>query len=214
MTDRAALRLLVLAALGYAWGAFTNGLPAPSDPAAFWVANLCAPYVILPFLAGSWGFRAPGAALAGALVAGAAIAGFYGFLTVGDVTNSQLDLAVNVTARDVVIEAYRRWLGTFLLGTPGGIPWLTIGIVVGAVAGYLGFAWRARAATWAAVGVLALLLVEPALYVLLATVVPIGPDYALDGGNLAVWGAEALVGMVAIALVARSRPRAAAAPVP
>jgi hypothetical protein len=211
VTGRPAVRLLLLAIAGDAWGAFTNGLPAPSDPATFWVANVCAPYVILPFLAGSWGFRAPGAALAGAVVTGAAIAGFYGFLTVGDVTNSQLDLAVNVTARDVVIEAYRRWLGTFLLGVPGGIPWLTIGIVVGAVAGGLGYVWRVRAATWAAVVVMALLAVEPVLYLLLAAVVPVGPDYALSGPNLAIWGAEAVVGLIAIALVARTRPRAHAA---
>jgi hypothetical protein len=212
VTRRPAVRLLLLALAGYAWGAFTNGLPAPSDPAVFWVANLCAPYVILPFLAGSWGFRAPGAALAGAVVTGAAIAGFYGFLTVGDVTNSQLDLAWTVTARDVVIEAYRRWFGTFLLGMPGGIPWLTIGIVVGAVAGVLGFAWRVRAATWAAVGVFGLLLLEPLAYVALATVVPVGPAYAPSGANLATWGGEALVGLVAIVLVARARPRAVASP--
>ena len=209
MTDRAAVRLLVLAAVGYAWGAFSNGLPAPSDPASFWVANLCAPYVILPFLAGSWGFRAPGAAIAGAVVAGAAIAGFYGFLTVGDVTNSQLDLAVSVTARNVVIDAYRRWFGTFLLGTPGGIPWLTIGIVVGSCSGVLGSVWRRRGATWAAIGVVGLLVVEPALYLLLASAVPVGPAYGLSGANLAIWGAEALVGAAAIVLVARTRPREA-----
>ena len=210
MTDRAAVRLLILAAVGYAWGALTNGLPAPSDPATFWVGNVCAPYVILPFLAGAWRFRPAVAALAGALIAGAAIAGFYGFLTVGDVTNSQLDLPVTVTARDVVLDAYGRWFGTFLFGTPGGIPWLSIGVAVGAVAGILGCVWRVRAATWAAIGVMALLLIEPAIYLLLATVVPVGPDYALTGTNLAIWGAEAALGVVAIGLVARTRPGATA----
>jgi hypothetical protein len=210
--ERPAVRLVLLAIAGYAWGAFSNGLPAPTDPSSFWVGNLCAPYVILPFLAGSWRFRAPAAGVAGAVVTGAAIAGFYGLLSVGDVTNSQLDLAASVTARDVVIEAYRRWLGTFLLGTPGGIPWLTIGIGVGIAAGLLGFAWRTRGATWAAIAVMALLLVEPALYALLATVVPAGPDYALNGPNMAIWVAEAVIGLVAIALVARSRRRAATVP--
>ena len=210
MTDRAAVRLLILAAIGYAWGALTNGLPAPSDPELFWVGNLCAPYVILPFLAGAWGFRPPVAALAGAVVTGAAIAGFYGFLTVGDVTNVQLDLPVTVTARSVVLDAYGRWFGTFVFGTPGGIPWLTIGIVAGACSGVLGSVWRRRGATWAAIGVLGLLVVEPALYLLLASAVPVGPAYGLSGANLAIWGAEALVGVAAIVLVARTRPREAA----
>jgi hypothetical protein len=164
--------------------------------------------VLLPFLAGAWIRRDRWAVAAGALAGAAMIAGFYGFLFVGDVTNSQLDLPASVTARTVVVDAYRRWLGTFLLGQPGGIPWLTIGALGGAAAGWLGHRWRTGRATWAIVLVAGALVLEPVGYLLAAAGLPMIPRYGLAPANLALWTAEAACGLVVIALVlARSRPQ-------
>ena len=123
----AAGRLAAVAVAGYAYGGLTAAIPAPTDPAVFWPGNLAAPYVALPFLAATWRFDRRRAAVAGAFTAMAMIAGFYGFLLVGGaVTPDALELPVTTTIRDAMLIAYARWLGTFLLGVPGGIPWLTM----------------------------------------------------------------------------------------
>ena len=87
----ALLRLLVIAVGGYLYGYVTPRLPAPDTGARFWLGNLAAPYLLIPFLAGAWRFRAVAASAAGALGAAAAVASFYDFLWVGDVTNLDLD---------------------------------------------------------------------------------------------------------------------------
>ena len=65
------------AAAGYLYGTLSARVPGTSDPTAFWVGNLAAPYLLIPFLAGTWRFRAIGSAAAGAVAAVAAVAGFY-----------------------------------------------------------------------------------------------------------------------------------------
>jgi hypothetical protein len=69
--------------IGAGYGAATSWLPAPSD-GSFWMSNLSAPYLLLPFLAaafvtfGGLGVRRWGSAmLLGVLLDWAMVAGFY-----------------------------------------------------------------------------------------------------------------------------------------
>ena len=43
-----------MAAVGYAYGALAAAIPSPDDPDVFWVGNLAAPFVVLPFVLVSW----------------------------------------------------------------------------------------------------------------------------------------------------------------
>lgn len=202
--DGVGARLLALAIVGYLWGALTTSIPAPEDSSIFWLGNLAAPYLVLPFLAGTWGFRAPVAVLAGVVTSCAGIAGFYQLHNVGDVTASQLDLPASMTARDVVLEAYSRWFSTFVLGQPGGAPWLTIAAIGGGIAGLLGFLYAVKGVRLAAVLVACSLLVEPAVYVAgSGGGLPVLGRYSLASPNVLIWAVEALVGMTALALVVR-----------
>lgn len=202
----AAGRVIVAAAGGYAYGALTAAIPGPADPAVFWPGNLAAPYVALPFLAATWRFGRPVAVLAGAITAVTMIAGFYGFLLVGGVTPGEMDLPAATTVRDAFLTAYGRWLGTFLLGSPGGIPWISIAAVVGGVAGLLGHGWAREGRTWAGVAVASLFVIEPVVRILgAARFVPgLGPN-ELVPANVAIWVIEAVFGVAVIGLVLRSR---------
>lgn len=202
----AAGRLVVVAVAGYTYGALTAAVPAPTDPAVFWPGNLAAPYVALPFLAASWGFaRRRAAVVAGVVTAVAMIAGFYGFLLVGGVTPSEMELPLDTTVREAFLTAYARWTSTFVLGNPGGIPWLSIGAAVGAVAGLLGHVWAAEGRTWAGVAVASLFVIEPVVRILgAAGVLPVLGANALVPANVAIWVIEALFGVAVIALVFRS----------
>ena len=202
----AAGRLGLVAAAGYAYGAVTAAIPAPTDPAVFWPGNLAAPYVALPFLAATWRFDRRQAAVAGAFTGMAMIAGFYGFLVVGSsVTASELELPLSTTIRDAMLVAYGRWLSTFVLGVPGGIPWLAIGAVVGTVSGLFGHAWAAGGRTWPAIAVASLFVIEPLVRTLgAAGVLPMAGTNALTPANIAIWGIEALMGLAAIGLIVRA----------
>jgi hypothetical protein len=201
----AAGRVAVVAIAGYAYGAVTAAIPAPGDPAVFWPGNLAAPYVALPFLAATWRFDRRVAALAGMLTAMAMVAGFYGFLFVGGVTPSELDLPLTTTVREAMLTAYGRWLGTFVLGSPGGIPWLVVAAVVGLIAGLLGHAWAAGGRTWAGVAVASLFVLEPLIRLLgAAGVLPVPGANELLPANVAVWAIEGLFGLAAVVLVVRA----------
>src|SRR2546430_3209347 len=74
--------LLTFAIGGALFGAAVSHIPAPDDPALFWIGNFSAPWAVLPFLTGraqrSWRW----AAAAGLVADVACVAGFYGgFLT-------------------------------------------------------------------------------------------------------------------------------------
>lgn len=147
MTERnapTAVRLLAVAIGGFLYGFLTAHLPAPHDATLFWLGNLGAPYLLIPFIVGAWRFRAPVASAAGALAAGAVVAGFYNL----------------PAARNVGI-----WFRTFLLGDPGGRPWLTIAIMVGLIFGHLGFRWHHKRARFAGALVAMAFIAEPLVHV-------------------------------------------------
>lgn len=197
----------VLAALfvGYAYGWVTSSVPAPQDPEEFWVANLSAPYLVLPFLTVAWAaarhsLSSGRSALLGAATGGMMIAGFYGLHRVGRESSADSGLA------DGIAGAYGRWFSTFLLGRPGGIPWLTIGIVTGVVAGLLAWSWSARRLRAIAVVVVGTLLLEPVARLTLgARDLPMLHGYPRTPPNVTVWLCEATVGVAALVLL-RRRP--------
>src|SRR6185436_18508723 len=104
-----AVRLLAVAAAGNLYGSLSARVPGTSDPTAFWVGNLAAPYLPIPFLAGTWRFRAIGSAVAGAAAAVSAVAGFYRFLIVWHTTSTNLGLAADTPTRTVIARAYGYW---------------------------------------------------------------------------------------------------------
>lgn len=195
-------RLAVIVVVAYVYGHLAASLPAPSDASVFWLGNLAAPFLAIPFLAGAWRFGRVLAMVAGLLAGVALVAGFYGFLFVGNVTNADLDLPVTLPARQVVIEAYRQWLANLVIGDPSGTPWLTIAALFGAACGALGRLW-ATGRAWAAAPIAAAFLLEPAVYVLRIGGIPLTSRYAIDPWNVTVWTLEVLVGVALIVLTAR-----------
>ncbi len=211
---RLAVVIPLLALAGFAYGWLTAHLPAPDDAQVFWLGNVAAPYVLLPagaavvVLRRAWVGRRPlaAAAAAGAATAAGMVLGFYDLLGVGAAADrSQMELDPSTPTARVVLEAYRRFFGTFVLGVPGGRPWLSIGLVAGAAAGLVaGLAVRRRSAALA--GLLAAAPVaEAALYV-------VGGPYlgfARSPRNLAVWTVEAAAGVVLVVVATRRVRRTA-----
>ena len=54
MRRTAARRAVVAITVAYLFGWVTGRLPAPGDPAEFWIGNLGAPYLVIGFVAGAW----------------------------------------------------------------------------------------------------------------------------------------------------------------
>lgn len=209
LTGRRAPYAIIAVALIYGW--ITSRFEAPSDGAVFWAGNLAAPYVALPALAGATRSTLLRGAGLGALTGAAMVFGFYGFFGVGDLTYSQMELDFDVTARDAILRAYRTWFETFLLGDPGGRPWLSAALVAGGVAGALGHRWSRHGALAAGVVVALALLLEPLAYVSGASALLEGHRLSLTPGSLVIWAIELAAG-VAVALLVWRRAAATRAP--
>ena len=198
------LAVLVVVAVGYAYGALAAAIPSPDDPDIFWVGNLAAPFVVLPFLVVSWfariwgDLRVPLSLVLGGLAGSGLVAGFYGLHRVGRDPNA------DPGEPETIVGSYGRWLSTFVLGRPDGIPWLTIGVIAGAVAGLLAWAWMTRGSRAAGVAGVSPLLLEPVARMAAGSRgVPLAGGYPRLPGNLAIWAVEAAVGVVALWLVLR-----------
>jgi hypothetical protein len=200
---RLSMALPVALLLGYAYGWATSTIPSPGDPEVFWVANLAAPFVVVPFALASWVGRRrtvrPAPMIAsGAVTAAGLVAGFYGLHRVGR------DSSADIGQAETIAGAYARWLSTFVLGRPGGIPWLTIGVVGGCAAGVLGWLWTQRGALWAGILAVTPLVIEPLARIALgAHGIPLAGGYPRLPGNVVIWVMEALVGVLALWLVVR-----------
>lgn len=183
---------LVAVALVYGW--LTSRIEAPDDASVFWVGNLAAPYLILPAVAGATRRTRLRGAMLGALTGAAMVFGFYGFFGVGDVTYSQLELGFDVTPRDAMLEAYGDWFRTFLLGDPGGRPWLAAALLAGGVMGALGHrgAWHGSQAALAVAA--AALILEPLVYLSGANRLWGTPRLSLTAAIVAVWALELATG--------------------
>jgi hypothetical protein len=204
---RTRVRLVLIVVGGFLYGWLTAHLPPSPSGSRMWAGNLSAPYLLLPFVAGALlPRRATVAAAGGALASASAIAGFYDLLTVGDVTAASVGAPATTTARQLVLDAYARWFSTFLLGVPGGTPWLAIALVSGCLLGTVGFGWRTSRRWWLAAPVGAAFLLEPAASLVVLPLVQrmrFGsaiPGYSLAPENLLLWSVEAAVGVACVAL--------------
>lgn len=134
------LAAFVLAGGLYGWA--TSRLPSPHDPSLFWVGNLCAPWLVLSFLAGRAQASLRLAVLAGILTDIACVSGFYlTFLTLGPLTPA----------------AFADWLRFCE-------QWLVAAVVGGAAYGALGWAWRRRHVLLAGLAVALPFIAEPLLW--------------------------------------------------
>ncbi len=75
---RRALLLNAFLLAGWTFGLLDSRIPMPSSSAVFWVGNLGAPWLVLPFLAGWIAPSRRRALLGGALTCVAAMVGFFG----------------------------------------------------------------------------------------------------------------------------------------
>ena len=204
-----AVRLVIVATAGYLYGTLSARVPGTSDPTAFWVGNLAAPYLLIPFLAGNWRFRATGSAVAGAVAAVAAVAGFYRFLVVWHTTAANWGMPPGTPTRTVVLHAYGFWFRNLALGDPGGRPWLSIALVAGAVCGYLGYLWARRGSRVAALVITSAFVLEPLGH--LVGLFVEGGRYTFGVSNIVIWSIEALIGVLASVWVWRKGQRLARA---
>jgi len=197
------LRLLIVVVAGYLYGFVTEHLPAPrTDATIFWIGNLAAPYLLIPLLAGAWNVRRSWALAAGALGSASAVAGFYGFLSVWQTNALEQGLPPGTGRAQAVGHAYAFWFRNLVLGYPSGTPWLSIAIVVGLAFGYLGYRWHASGSRLGPALVAAAFVVEPLVHLSGLNTRLTGGGYALHASNAAIWGAEALLGLIGLAWAA------------
>jgi len=209
------VRWRAAAAVAVAWllGWLAGRLPAPHDATEFWIGNVGGPYLVIGFLAGAWAARRPAtSAIAGAVCTAAAVGGFYDAATIWWHARTRLGLPPGTPWWSAAARAYENWFALLLWGS---VPWLTIAVIVGSAAGYLGHRLTARGGVSGLITVGAVLLAEPILYVTgLNSRLRLGGPYARSVHNLTIWTTEALAGGAVLLLAARRAPRATGAAPP
>jgi hypothetical protein len=136
--------LLVAAFLlaGGLFGRAMSTIPSPDSPSVFWIGNLCAPWLVLSFLAGRAQTAWPLALLSGVLTDVACVAGFYlTFLTIAPLTVPLIGHWLQFTAA-----------------------WFVAAILGGATYGALGHLWHRSHSLAAGLALAAPFIAEPALW--------------------------------------------------
>ncbi|MGW5671822.1 hypothetical protein [Micromonospora sp. NPDC003776] len=199
------MKVTIALVLAFAYGWLTGRIPAPEDPGTFWIGNLAGPYLVISFLASVWTARRVwSAALTGAAAAAVTVCGFYNVLAVGIDARNKWELSPSTPELVALRVAYEHWLRLQLIGAR---PWLLIGLVAGAVAGYFGYRWADRRDRLGLALLGGGLVVEPALYF-----AKLSPNIGFTGYpyrpvNLAIWLAEAMVGAAVLVYALRSARR-------
>ncbi len=170
---------------GALFGVAVSHIPAPDDPALFWIGNFSAPWAVLPFLTGraqrSWRW----AAAAGLVADVACVAGFYGgFLTADP---NRLGLPASTPVTELVITGLAGWI-TFIA------PWVVLAVATGLLYGVLGCWWGRSRALIAGVAVAVPFVAEPVLWWLYRGFLP-GPAY--------LWLVEIAVGAAVLLFLIR-----------
>jgi hypothetical protein len=184
--------VVAVAVLSYLAGRALNAIPQSSRFGRFWLGNLAAPFVFLPFAAGTLG------ALRGLSTLRGAALGFLG-----------LEAAFLGFYHGEQFAEQHRWSWFVTM------PWLQIGAVFGPLCGWLGHRWVARAVRWPAVLCASVLVLEPANLALglmqhvqhLPLLWSSPPSrYPWTAWNVSVWAVEFALGLVALAVVIRRSP--------
>lgn len=210
---RPVVRVVVSVVAAFGYGLVTSQIPSPTDAASFWIGNLATPYLFIPFVAGAWQLRPVAAGITGSLAGSAIVAGFYNVFEVAIRTNSMMGLPLDTPDVERIGASYNLYFRTFLLGDPGGLPWLSFGLIAGAGCGVLGYAWHRRGSRLAGLLIALPFIVEPLVYALgmNARLFPTMP-HALDTANVLIWGTELVIGLGLAAwflLHGRTRPAGA-----
>jgi hypothetical protein len=170
--------LVIGAAAGLALGRGMSIIPSPTAVGVFWVGNLCAPWLVIAFLAGRAQRTWTRSALAGMITEIACVIGFYGsFLFLGP---TALGLPPDTALANYAAPALLQWLRFIAF-------WLLMALASGSAYGLLGRWWQRSAPIAGALAVGLPFVVEPALW-------------TARRGHLqspwALWAAEILVGLV------------------
>lgn len=187
----------------YLYGFLTGLIPSPDDVGQFWVADLAAPYVVLPLVA-AWLLRDDSALVRLLLVPGATVAmvlGFYRLHAVGwSLSPSQLDLLPSASRAELWWASQQLWWRTFTLG---GTPWVSITLVLGVLLVLV--TWRSGERAWFLtwLGSAALFVLEPLVYTA-------GFNPFVEGGretrtarNVLIWMCVALVDSASLMVLLR-----------
>ncbi len=169
----------------FGWGMLQ--IPIPRDAHVFWVGDLCAPWLLLAFLAGRVQQRWPWAVLAGAATDVGCVGGFYSefaFLPLRDLGLPAGTSTLSATATDA-----ERWL-MFIS------PWLVAAVLGGVVHGLLGWWWHTSRPLAAAVALGLPFVAEPALWPL---------QNGSYKGPWPLWALEVAAGLALIGLMALRR---------
>lgn len=174
---------------GGLYGFATSSIPSPHGVSAFWIGNLCAPWLVLAFLAGrtqrSWRW----AVAAGALIDIACVVGFY--LNALTLDPLELGLPASTSMLTIATTSFGRWLNYIAY-------WLLAAVLGGAIYGALGFWWRRSRLLVAGLALAAPFLVEPVLW-------PLRNGYYQ--GPWPLWAVEVVVGLLIVGGIMRERRR-------
>jgi hypothetical protein len=187
MSPRRLLLLLLLGAIGF--GVLVAVIKGQDAGVRSAVGNMSAPWIVVPFLAGTLYSRARQAALIGGATT---LAAFFGFYTA---EAAILDLGEHPWYVDLKLtlgsgQVYEVW------GTPAGV-----------VYGVLGWLWASRSSVAAAVAVGLAFVLEPLIVLALVRTQVWGGGGLFDHPWL--WATEIAIGLAVIAFVlvkAQARP--------
>ena len=152
---RPLLLLLGSLALGVLFGRAMSQIPSPRDVHVFWVGNLCAPWLLLAFLAGRVQRGWPWAVAAGAATDVGCVGGFYSEFLLLPLRD--LGLPAGTSTLSATATNAERWL-IFIS------PWLVAAVLGGVAYGLLGWWWHTSRPLAAAVALGLPFLAEPALW--------------------------------------------------
>jgi hypothetical protein len=153
----------------------------------FWIGNLCAPWLVIAFFAGRSQRSRGRALLAGTMAEVACVMGFYAhFLFLGP---TALGLPPDTPLLQFVGPDVRHWLHFIAF-------WVLMAISSGAIYGLLGQWWKRSKPAAVALAVGLPFFAEPGLWTLRRREIP---------GPVAIWLAEAAVGLAVTTLLMRRR---------
>lgn len=133
MTVGAWIRVAIAVLVGIAYGVAASSIPAPHDVRTFWLGNLCAPWVVIPFVMGRFQMSLRQAMLAGTTAVVSCVLAFYrGSLTVDPFV---LGLARGTPTWQVAVISAARLVVFSRV-------WLLAGLLVGVAGGAAGWRWR------------------------------------------------------------------------